>query len=204
MAVRDLTEYFQGHGQEYPNVPSRKHPAGKTYRVPSPDAATGLLLAGLGNLGARAAVGASLSSADLGRIKLDDAGERDFYRLVLGCSKECREQAGDDEPAEPCGSVYHEMLDDGVGWDWFEKIAQDAYLIFAFDEQVADRMLAGQGKATPVPNRSDRRAAAKKTAGRKSGRASGATASQTRRQASTASSSPTGSPAKAKAAKKAG
>src|SRR5205823_6989429 len=97
------------------------------------------------------------------------------------------------------GPVYAEMIGDGVNWTWLGHVAQDAYLVFAMDEQVANDALAGgQGEAGARGNRATRRAA-KKTVGRKSHPASTATATRTRRQGSTGSSTSPAAPADATA-----
>lgn len=185
MALRDLAAYLEDDGLEYP-LPSSgfadpsKFPDGKTYKVPSPSAKTGLYLTGLADLGTKAAAGADLSTSDLATLQLDDDGEKSLYQRVLG-------------------PVYDEMLADGVKWTVLQQIGQDAYLCFAMSSSVADTALS-LGKAPP-PNRRTRRAVAKKTAGRRSAQASTGAATATRRRASTGSST---SPNAPKAAAKAG
>lgn len=188
MATRDLSDFFEPW-IDYPNVPCKAEPKLKTYRVQSPDAKTGLWLTGMGQLGARAGVGLPISAADALSLKLEDDEERNFYQMVLGCESNCGEQQEDGTVYDCASSTYHQMMDDEVPWAWIEKIAQDSFLFFAFNEQYADqRLQEGLGKAptTTVPNRAERRAGAK--AGRKSSPASGGTATRTRAPASTASS----------------
>lgn len=186
MAVRDLAAYFDG-GIDYPNVPSKAHPKGKTYRVESPDAKTGLWLSQLAHLGGKAAFGGNVSAKDLTSLKLDDEGEQDLYQRVMGCTDECEKLQEDGTKGPRCGSTYDQMFEDGVAWMTLSKIGQDAFLYFALDESVANQSLEGQGKAVAVPNRQEKRAAAKK-AGRKSSPASGGSANRTPRRASTGSS----------------
>lgn len=186
MAVRDLADYFDS-GLDYPNVPSKLHPEGKTYRVESPDAATGLWLTQLAHLGGKAAFGLSISASDLASLKLDDDQERDLYQRVMGCTSECRAVGEDGTVGAPCGSTYDEMVADAVAWTVLQKIAQDAYLFFAIDEAMANTRLGSPGEAPARANRATRRTAAK-TAGRKSARASTASGSRTPKPASTASS----------------
>lgn len=176
MALRDLAAYLEDDGLEYP-LPSSgfadpsKFPNGKTYKVPSPSAKTGLYLTGLADLGTKAVAGADLSTSDLATLQLDDDEEKTLYQRALG-------------------PVYDEMLADGVKWTALQKVGLDAYLCFAMSTDVADSALTSLGKAPP--NRKTRRAATK-TAGRKSAPASTATATPTKRRASTGSStSPNG------------
>lgn len=205
MATADFSGVIDS-GIDYPNVPSTKHPEGKTYRVEAPNAKDGLVFAGLSHMGTFAAFGGTLDSQSVSRLNLDDDDERDFYARVLGCTEKCRKGRKDGSRAKPCGSTHDQMKDDGVDWVWFETIAQHAYLHFFVSAESAAVFLASRGKApapertAPVPNRADKRAAAK--AGQKSARASGGTAKPTRPRASTGSSSRSRSSA-AKAASKA-
>lgn len=176
MALRDLSKFLEDDGLDYP-LPSSaftdpaRFPDGKTYKVPSPDARTGLWLAATADLGVAAANNADISEADVERLKLDDDQEQDLYRRVLG-------------------PVHGQMLADGVKWTALKQVALDAYFVFAMDTDVADAVLAGAGEAQARGNRASRRAA-KKTAGRRSRPASGA-ATKTPPPADTGSStSPT-------------
>lgn len=171
MALRDLAAFLEDDGLDYPLPASAfgdptRFPDGKTYKVPSPDARTGLWLSGLFDIGAKAAAGTKVSADDLSAVRLDDNEERSLYRRVLG-------------------SAYDEMLVDGVKWTTLQRIGQDAYLCFAASTDLADAALTSLGKA-PV-NRTQRRGA-KKAAGSRSRRASTATATPTRRRGSTGSS----------------
>jgi hypothetical protein len=188
MALRDLGAFLEDDGLEYP-LPAAsfrtkpgeepRFPDGKTYKVPSPDARTGLWLTGLADTAMAALRGGAMTAGERERLKLDDDEEKSLYQRVLG-------------------PVYDEMIADGVSWTALQKVGQDAYLTFAMSEQIADAALAGQGEAKARPNRATRRAA-KKTAGRKSAPASGA-ATRTPSPAATGSStSPRGPEEQAKA-----
>lgn len=171
MPLRDLSAFFEDDALEYPNVPSAKHPAGKTYRVPSPDAATGLRLTALATVGMKSATGAQLNEKDSAALNLDDEDEESLYRQVLG------------------SATYQEMIDDGVKWTHLQRVAHDAFLTFTVSPEVADAALAVEtGKAQePRPSVSTR-ATGRKTAGSKSSRGSGATQGRTRGRASIPSS----------------
>lgn len=208
MATADFSGVIDS-GIDYPNVPSKKHPEGKTYRVESPNAKDGLHLAGTIHLGALAAFGGTLDPRSASQLNLDDDDERDFYARILGCTEDCRKLRKDGSSKKPCGSTHDQMVADEVPWEWFETISQHAYLHFFVGRESAANFLAGRGKATapektvpvPVPNRADKRAAGK--AGTKSARASGASGKPTRSRASAGSSSRSrGSAAKTKAAAK--
>lgn len=188
MALRDLAAFLEDDGLDYP-VPAAsfgndadgnsRFPADRActnadceakgqhvhYAVPSPDAKTGLWLAGLADIGARAARGDEVDAKALAKIRLDDNEERTLYQRVLG-------------------NAYDEMVADGVKWTALQRMGQDAYLCFALSQEVADVAL---GEAPARANRATRRATAK-TAGRRSARASTGTATPTRRRASTGSS----------------
>lgn len=175
MALRDLAQFLEDDGLEYP-LPAAsfedttRFPNGKTYRVTSPSAKTGLWLTAMADLGLKVKAGADVTPEDVAQLHLDDEGEKSLYQRVLG-------------------ATYDEMLADGLKWTVLQRIGQDAYLCFAMSPDAANAVLAGQGEAVARANRAARRAATKK-AGRKSSQASTATATRTRRPASTGSSTP--------------
>ncbi|MEU5863499.1 hypothetical protein ABZ815_20180 [Nonomuraea sp. NPDC047529] len=86
---------------------------GKTYRVPPPDADTGLLCQRLMTAGIAAANGKEIDAA-----QLDDAGEVDLYQRVLG-------------------SVYSELRADGVSWPRLKHAGVTAFLWIAGDAEAA-------------------------------------------------------------------
>ena len=175
MTTRDFSLIVASDTIRYPAVPSSKHPEGKDYLVPYPDAATGARWTAQADLGWRKAQGAELTPDEDALLALDDQEEQTLYQRVLG-------------------PVYDEMVADGVKWPHLVAIARDAYFVITDNTQLADSLLAAQGEAGARANRATRRAAAKKPsagkrkAGSKSSRASGATKARTRDQASTSSS----------------
>jgi len=195
MAVRDLAQFFEDDGLDYPFRPSyfETGPDGASgfpkdrmcrkadcdidgvhghYTVESPSAKTGLWLTALNDIAAMASAGVDLSADDVARIKLDDDGEKTLYQRVLG-------------------ATYDEMLADGLKWTWLQRYGQDAYRCFATSQAAADAaLLAGQGEQPARANRATRRAA-KRTAGRKSSRASTAGTGSARGRPSRTSGSST-------------
>lgn len=171
MPVRDIVDRFDT-GLTYPRIPIAPADDGtprvKTYRVPSPDAKTGLWLTALWNLGAVRAGGGQMSDVDLERLKLDDDGEKDLYQRVLG-------------PA------WDEMIQDGVEWEMLQKIGRDAYVCFASSEQAADALLVAPGNRT-APQSGATASGGSEKAGSRSSQASGVTRARTRGRTSTRSS----------------
>jgi hypothetical protein len=113
----------------------------KTYRVESPDAKTGLFLAGLANVGVKAASGGDVAAADVEKLDLDDDEERDFMEMVLG-------------------DTFAELIADGVSWMKIQRLSRYCFIHFAVGEEAADEALksgALTGEA-PAPNRAARRA----------------------------------------------
>lgn len=96
----DLSEViaFLDEGHEYVGIKSERHPEGKTYRVPPPNAQTGLWLSTLAELGTVAASGGNLSAQDVADLTLDDDEEKPFYRRVLGPAYD--EMVADKVPVE--------------------------------------------------------------------------------------------------------
>lgn len=160
MAVKDLSSYLDDDALEITVD-------GKTYRVESPDAKTGLFLASLANIGVNAASGGQVSDADLERLDLDDVEERDFMKMVLG-------------------DTLDELIYDGVKWTKIQRLARYCFIAFAIGEEAADDALKNgtlSGEAA-APNRAARRAASR----------GGAT--KTPRRASTAGTTSTKTPAR--------
>lgn len=173
MAYADLAGYLDDDAIDTPPIKSAAHPDGRAYRIPSPDAATGIRLTAMVSLGVDLAVGAELSRKDAERLKLDDDQEREFLRDVLG-------------------SAYDELVADGVSWMRIQKLGRYALLYFTLGpEAAADEARRSSGEA-PAPNRETRRKA-KKT----SSRGSSGTGRASQSRGSTAGST---SPDKAKAA----
>jgi hypothetical protein len=210
VATRDLSAFFEDGALDYPGVPSKKHPDGKTYKVPSPDGKTGLWLNDLADSGMSAAVGRELTDGEKAKLNLNDEDdERDFFRTVLGCTKTCgAPDEGTGKPV-PCGSAFDQMLDDGVEWMLIQRISKDAFLCFGMNQEYADASLELEGKAEAlaaeaalVPNRADKRAAAKAPKPRSSASRAGSSSSPTGGRASTRSSQGTTRGSETSAARK--
>lgn len=138
MAVRDLAAYLDDDDLVVPV-------GGNTYRIPSPDAETGLYLAGLAQLGTKAYAGGDVTEDELDSLNLDDDDERDLMQKVLG-------------------SAYDEMRADNVSWVRLQRISRYAFLYFAVSPEAADeaaRKATDDLGETPAPNRASRRAATK-------------------------------------------
>lgn len=156
MPLIDLSEYLSDDSIKIP-LKTPKHPDGKIYEIKSPDAKTGMWLAGLAQLGARAANGdESITEADIERLKFEGPAEKEFINIVLG----------DD--------LVNELSEDGVSWTQIQILSQYAFAFFAISPAAADKGVksgAFSGKA-PATNRAQRRAKPKKKAstGAKSGR----------------------------------
>lgn len=134
MALKDLSSFLDDDAIDVPID-------GKTYRVESPDAKTGLFLAGLANVGVKAASGGDVDQADVEKLDLDDDEERDFMQMVLG-------------------DTLAELVNDGVKWTKIQRLARYCFIHFAVGEEAADEALksgALTGEA-PAPNRAARRA----------------------------------------------
>lgn len=132
-------------GFDTPLMPSTKFPEGKKYRVPSPDAATGLRLAALADVTLKASQGGDLNERDARRLKLDDEEERDFIAQVL---------------SQPC---VDEMTSDGVKYEHMKRISQYAFLWFGVSREAAESAVERgllAGKVLPL-NRAQRRASTK-------------------------------------------
>jgi hypothetical protein len=165
MALKDLSSFLDDDAIDVPID-------GKTYRVESPDAKTGLLLASLANVGVKAASGADVNEADVEKLDLDDAGERDFMEMVLG-------------------DTLAELIADNVAWTKIQRLSRYCFIHFAIGEEAADDALksgALTGEA-PAPNRAARRAGSR------------GAATTTKRRASTAGTTSTKPPVRKPRAK---
>lgn len=179
MPTRDLSSPLDDDNLFY-ILKSEKFPDGKTYLVPAPDGVDGLAYLRLWSVAENASNGVKLTEDDQRQLQLDGDDEAAFLIKIL--SKD----------------TFDEMIADGVKWAKIKEAVEDAFAIFAQNEEVADLIRAARlaGKA-PAPNRAQRRAAAKKpsgakptakkTAGSKSSRASSGTPARTTAPASTPS-----------------
>ncbi len=167
MGYVDFGSYLDDDAIDTPPIRSREHPDGRSYRIESPDAATGVRLTAMVSLGVDLAVGAELNSKDAERLKLDDDQEREFLRDVLG-------------------KVYDQLLADGVSWVRIQRLGRFALLYFTLGPEAAAeeaRRSTAVGEA-PAPNRQARRAVAKA-----SSQGSSATATSSKARGSTAGTS---------------
>lgn len=143
--MRDLQSFLDDDGITTPPLKSKKHPEGKQYRIESPDAETGLRLAGLANVATRAASGAEVDPEELRGLVMGDEEERSFMKQVLG-------------------TAYDEMVEDGVSWVTMQRLNQYAFAYFAVSPAAADRGVetgAFAGKKAPAPPRKKTSTAAK-------------------------------------------
>lgn len=135
-------------GFDSPPMPSTKHPRGKQYRVPSPDAKTGLRLNALADMTLKQSRGIELSDIDVKRLRLDDKDEREFLAQVL------------------TEKLLDEMVDDGVKWEHLRRLAMYGFVYFGVSAEAADQAAANglfSGKAQAPTNRAARRANQKST-----------------------------------------
>lgn len=135
MSRSDLAAFLDDDVFATPPIASRAHPAGKVYTIASPDAATGLKLTALANLGTRAHYGVEVTDADIEALDVTDGQEADLYRMTLG-------------------AAYDQMVADGVSWVKLQRLGRYMFLRFAMSQEAADTLL---GEA-PAPNRAARRA----------------------------------------------
>jgi len=129
----------------------------REYRIASPSAEDGLRIERITSIGVRAARTGQALDTEL----LDDNGERDLYRMLLG-------------------DTYEAMLADGVTWAWLKHTAKTALIWCSATTEDAQRFWASAGDpsrlAPPPENRATRRA-------------SSAAASSTQRRGSTSGTS---------------
>lgn len=126
-------------------IPSKTHPEGKLYTVPSPDAETGIRLTALADIARKQQSGVHVSERDVARLQMDDDEEREFAQQVMG-------------------KCYTEMVEDGVAWVTIQKVMQYSYIYFSMGREVAEKaaregLFQGGKVRLPAMNRADRRAA---------------------------------------------
>lgn len=134
----DFGSYLDDDAIDTPPLSSTKHPDGRSYRIPSPDAATGIRLTAMVSLGVDLATGAELSQADADKLKLDDAAEVEFLREVLG-------------------SAYDELVTDGVSWVRIQRLGRFALLYFTLGPEAAAQEAQRSSGEAHAPNRETRR-----------------------------------------------
>lgn len=140
--LKDLFDFLDEDGITTPPIKSTKHPAGKVYVVPSPNAATGQRLSALADISVKMARKLEVTEAEAARLQLNDDEERDFLEMVLG-------------------TCYAELIADGVSWQRIKRLGLYAFTYFGVSPEAANEALrsgAWSGKA-PTTNRAQRRAA---------------------------------------------
>lgn len=138
MSFKDLQEYVE----PWIDLPI----GGKSYRIDSVDAETGIYCQQVLELGFAAKRGDELSEDDLSSLSLDDDEERDFNRRLLG-------------PA------YDEMIADRVPWEFVKHAARTVFAWTVQDRATAEAVwMAGGSPEGRRPAPQDRRPAKKATA----------------------------------------
>lgn len=148
--MEDLFSFLDDDALTIPKpIKSDKHPEGKVYTIPYPDAETGLRLTALAEIGRkvearrRGNLQEEITEAEASRLVMDDDDEREFAVQVLG-------------------STYAELIEDGVKWPIIQRLVQYAYVYFAMGADAASNAvregLFTGGKAFAPANRAERRA----------------------------------------------
>lgn len=141
MSKLDLARYLDDDSVEVSGITSTAHPEGKTYRFASPDAKTGMWLAGLADLGIQSNQGADIGAQEA-QLELNDDQERDLMRKVMG-------------------ETLDELVADGVSWIRIQKLNRYLFIHFAMGEEVAEAMALRLGEAPAPTSRPARRVAKK-------------------------------------------
>lgn len=145
MGFQDLQELVE----PWLDLPIR----GKTYRVESVDAKTGIWCQRIVTVAGAAQAGIDLTDAEVASLHLDDDEEQDFNRRLLG-------------------AAYDEMLEDKVPWDFVKLAARVVFTWTVRDREAAEELWARGGRPeAPRPTPQDRKAPAKKTAKKSARRA---------------------------------
>lgn len=147
MGHADFGSFLDDDAIDTPPIPSREHPDGRSYRIPSPDAATGIRLTAMVNLGVGLASGAKMDPRDAEKLKLDDDQEKDFLEEVLG-------------------TAFLQLVADGVSWVRIQRLGRYCLLYFTLGPEAAASEAQGRppGEA-PAPNRETRRASSRASSG---------------------------------------
>lgn len=143
----DLLDFMEDEdGFETPLMPSTAHPEGRKYRIPSPDAKTGLKLAAISDIVVKTHRKVEVTEMDIKRLKINDEDERDFIEQVM--SKD----------------VVEEMMEDGVRWEHIKRMSMYAFTLFTVSREAADSAVERglfKGKALTPTNRAAKRAKSK-------------------------------------------
>jgi hypothetical protein len=105
MGRYSLRDTVEGDVDTFDDVPSKKHPDGKTYTFVSPSAKVGLYLTHMVAVGMTAMGGGEVDEDAAKGLVLDDDAEKDLYKQVMG-------------------DTLAEMLDDDVPWSMVQRIFQ--------------------------------------------------------------------------------
>lgn len=154
MPYVDLSEFLTEQDLVFQNIGPRD------YRVPAPDAETGLKYSAISNIAIQASKGKPVPEESLAALKLNDAEEEEFVVKML------------------TQEVVDQMTEDRLTWPTVQVCAQYAFVYYTLGRESADKaMEAGvfSGKATAPTNRATRRGAATK-------KAPASTGSRTRRK----------------------
>ncbi|GAW50616.1 MULTISPECIES: DUF7426 family protein [unclassified Nocardioides] len=137
MAFKDLKEYVE----PWLDLPIN----GKTYRVNSVDADTGIYCQLIVETVLAVQTGAELDEKDVAGLKLDDDAERDFNRRLLG-------------------TTYDEMLADKVAWEYVKIASRTVFTWTIRDRDAAEEFwMRGGRPEAHRPATKDRQRPAKKT-----------------------------------------
>ena len=176
MARLDLGTFLSDDSLALDNVPSEKHPKGKTYRVPSPSAKFALQLRRMMEVWGSRDTDRDPSPDDITEllelVTGADGQPIDFQRRLLG-------------------DVYDEMIEDGITGERLHQIGNLLLAYYGLGEHVAQAIIASPGESPARPNRASRRATGPKTAGSRSPKASTATTGSARATTSRTSRSST-------------
>lgn len=136
-------------GFDSPPMPSRAHPQGRSYRIPAPDALTGLRLNTLADMTLKVTRGVDVTEVDVKRLRLNDEDEREFLEMVLG-------------------DALAQMIEDGVVWPHVQRLGMYAFVFYGISEEAAAKAAENglfRGNAPAPTNRTARRGAKKTSSG---------------------------------------
>lgn len=144
-----MDDSVDADGFSSPPMPSAAYPDGHSYHIPSPDAEVGMRLNALADITLKQKRGLEVSEADIARLRLDGADEREFMAQVL------------------TEDILEQMIADGVKWEHMRRLATYGFTYFAISPDAANEAAeAGlfSGKAlAPTGNRAARRATTRTT-----------------------------------------
>jgi hypothetical protein len=130
VTFKDLGDWAEIAGLQLPI-------AGKTYTLPPISAELGPRLQALVSVGFDLNKGRIEDLSDKDKVVLDDMGERELFRDILG-------------------DVYDEMTADDVPWPALKHAAMTSMFDAVFDRDTAEKYWESLGKVRP-PNRAARR-----------------------------------------------